>query len=172
MDEELKETILGYLKEHIIMTLATVEDGTPWAATLFYANDGLVLYYLSAPTSRHSRNVKENSIVAVTVDEAPDDWRKIKGIQMEGKVELVSMEEELAKAVAAYVAKFPFTAAYLKLIMSPFTKVTAYLTKVLRRLPFADGLPAAPAQFYKVVPGRIRFIDNERDFGHPRELLL
>ena len=172
VDEELKETILSYLKEHNIMTMATVENNTPWAATLFYANDGFVLYYLSDPITRHSKNIVENPVIAVTVDEDPGDWQKIKGLQIEGRAELVYAEEEVTRAIKTYVAKYPFTTAYLKLIMSPFPKAVAYLEKVLRKFPFIEGIPATSAKLYKVTPTRIRFIDNEKDFGHPREIVL
>jgi uncharacterized protein YhbP (UPF0306 family) len=149
-----------------------VDKEIPWAATLFYASDGFTLYYLSDPITRHSENIVENPLVAVTVDEDPGDWQKIKGIQLEGKAELVSTAEEVTRATKTYVAKYPFTAPYLKLIMSPFPKAVAYLEKVIRKLPFLEGIPATSARFYKVTPTKIRFIDNKKDFGHPEELVL
>ena len=71
------------------MTLATSAGDLPWAATVFYASDGLRLYFFSAPESRHCQNLAANGRVAVTVQEDYQDWRKIKGIQLEGRAELV-----------------------------------------------------------------------------------
>ena len=55
------------------MTIATAKGETPWAASVFYANDGFALYFLSDPDSRHSKEITRNPVVAVTVhDHVPD----------------------------------------------------------------------------------------------------
>jgi len=155
------------------MTIATAKGEISWAAAVLYANDGFTLYFLSDPDSRHSKEIAENPVVAVTVNEDYHDWRKIKGIQMEGKVELVVTEDEMAQAVSAYVEKYSFTAAYLKLMSSSFPKVAGYLDKLLSRLPFVPGLPTTfTVKFYKMIPTRVRFIDNEKSFGHHEEFTL
>ncbi|MFC2008321.1 pyridoxamine 5'-phosphate oxidase family protein, partial [Chloroflexota bacterium] len=121
MTEKLRETVLNYLKEHNTMTIATSRDNVPWAATVFYANDDFTLYFLSDPAvAEHSRNIAENPQVSVTVYEdypltKPDDWRKVRGVQMKGTAELLTAEVEIAKATRVYVAKYPFVAPYLKL---------------------------------------------------------
>lgn len=170
---QLKETVLKYLREHYTMTIATADGKTPWAAAVFYVSDGFTLYFLSDPESRHSKNIAVNPGVAVTINEDYHDWRKIKGIQIEGKAELVVAEDEVARAVATYVDKYSFTAAYLKLMSSPFPKIVGYLDKLLSRLPFAPGLPATfTASFYKVTPTKVRFIDNEKSFSHHEEFTI
>ncbi len=173
MVNNIRETVLKYLREHYTMTLATAKDETPWAASVFYANDGFTLYFLSDPESRHSKDIAENPVVAVTVNEDYHDWRKIKGIQLEGKAELVATEDEVAKAVATYVKKYSFTAPYLKLISSPFPKIVGYLDKLLSKLPFVPGLPTTFAiKFYKITPRKVHFINNEKRFGHHEEFTL
>ncbi len=155
------------------MTIATAEDETPWAAAVFYANDGFTLYFLSDPGSRHSKDIAGNPMVGVTVNEDYHDWRQIKGVQMEGKAELVSSEDETAKAVATYVEKYPFTAPYLKLMSSPFPGIIKHLDKLLSKLPFTPGLPTTfNVKFYKVTATIIRFIDNEKGFAHHEEFTL
>jgi hypothetical protein len=155
------------------MTIATAKGENPWAAAVFYANDGFTLYFLSDPDSRHSKEIAENPVVAVTVNEDYHDWRKIKGIQIEGKAELVTTEDETAKAVATYVEKYSFTAAYLKLMSSPFPRIAGYLDKLLSRLPFVPSLPTTfTARFYKLTPTKVRFIDNEKSFAHHEEFTL
>ncbi len=169
-NSKIKETVLNYLKEHYTMTIATAGDGAPWAASVFYANDGFFLYFLSDPDSRHSKDIAGNPRVGITVNEDYHDWRKIKGVQMEGKAELVATEDETARAVATYVDKYPFSAAYLKLMSSPFPGIAQQLDKLLSKLPFAPGLPTTfNVKFYKVAASRVRFIDNEKSFGHHEE---
>ena len=171
-NSKLKKTALNYLKEHYTMIIATAKDKAPWATAVFYANNGFTLYFLSNPESRHSKDVAGNPVVAVTVNEDYHDWRKIKGIQMEGKAELVTTENEMIQAVATYVAKYSFTAAYLKLTSSPFPKIAGSLDKILSRLPFVPGLPMTfTAKLYKITPTKVRFIDNEKSFGYHEEFI-
>ena len=48
---------LGFLEAHSVASLATAGANGPWAAAVFYASRGFTLYFLSAPTTRHSRNL-------------------------------------------------------------------------------------------------------------------
>lgn len=171
-NSEIKATVLQYLSEHYTLTIATTRGGVPWAAAVFYASDGFTLYFLSDPQSRHSQDIAANPLIAATVNEDYHDWRKIKGIQMEGKAELVSTEAAMSRATATYVGKYPFTAAYLKL-MSSSPRITKYLDKLLSKLPPVAGLPTTfTVKFYRLTPTKVRFIDNERGFGHHQEFIL
>src|ERR1044072_2277953 len=107
MAEDLRQQILDYLKNHNTMTLATCSAEAPWAATVFFASEGMSLYFFSSPESRHCQNLTVNQRVAVTVQEDYKDWRKIKGVQLEGRVDLVDGIGSKAKALAVYAVKFP-----------------------------------------------------------------
>ena len=169
---KIKERVLKYLEEHCAMTIATEKDGVPWATAVFYASDGFNLYFLSDPESRHSKNIAENPLVGITVNEDYHDWKNIKGIQMEGRSRLVSSEEEMAKAIDVYAKKYPFTAPYLK-PMSSLSKTIEYLDNLLKKLPFVPGLPKTfTVRFYVVIPTTVRFIDNEIGFGHKDEFTV
>lgn len=155
MAEELKTQVIDYLKGHNTMTLATSAGETPWASTVFYASDDVRLYFFSAPESRHCQNLAANGRVAVTVQEDYQDWRKIKGIQLEGRAELVDGVLEKAKAMAIYARKYP---EVIKLFTDPSSGVfhKAFLK----------------VKFYCVVPEKLFFIDNAQGFGKRQELLL
>ncbi|HXG52219.1 MAG TPA: pyridoxamine 5'-phosphate oxidase family protein [candidate division Zixibacteria bacterium] len=155
MAEDLKRQILEYLKSHNTMTLATCADGVPWAATVFYASDGLSLYFFSAPDTRHSENLARNPRVAVTIQEDYRDWRAIKGIQLEGSVAPVESAAEKARAMAVYALKYP---EVIKLFTDPASGI--FYRAFLK------------VRFYRVSPRRILFIDNEQGFGNRRELLV
>lgn len=155
MAEELRQQVLDYLKNHNTMTLATCSGDTPWAATVFFASDGLRLYFFSSPESRHCQNFAANARVAVTVQEDYKDWRVIKGIQLEGRIELVDGVVAKAKALTVYAMKFP---EIIKLFTDPTSGV---LHKAFLKV-----------KFYCVVPEKLFFIDNEQGFGKRRELLL
>lgn len=155
MAGELKQQILEYLRSHNTMTLATCAGEVPWAATVFYASDDLQLYFFSSPEARHSVNLAANSRVAVTIQEDYKDWRTIKGIQLEGKVMLVDGVIEKAKAMAVYARKY---ADVIKLFTDPTSGIfhKAFLK----------------VKFYRVVPEKVFFIDNEQGFGKRQELNL
>ncbi|HEY1374664.1 MAG TPA: pyridoxamine 5'-phosphate oxidase family protein [Candidatus Binatia bacterium] len=153
MAVELKRQVLDYMESHNTMTLATSQNESPWAATVFYASDGLKLYFFSAPDSRHCQNLAANPRVAVTIQEDYHDWRKIKGIQLEGHVAAVDSLIEKGKAMTVYARKYPD-------VMKIFTD------------PGSGSLYKAflKVKFYRVAPEKLFYIDNEQGFGKRQEL--
>ena len=105
----LRQRVQAYLREHHVMTLATSGDEGPWAAAVFYVHEGNALYFLSAPTSRHCRNLAKNPRVSATIQEDTSDWKAIKGIQMEGIASRLSGDQE-ERIRRLYGAKFPLVA--------------------------------------------------------------
>lgn len=155
MPTGLNQQILDYLLSHNTMTLATTQGDLPWAATVFFASEDFRLYFFSAPDSRHCQNLAVNPRVAVTIQEDYQDWRQIKGIQIEGRVKLVDGVMEKAKAMAIYARKYP---GIIKLFTDPASGIfhKAFLK----------------VKFYCVETDRIFFIDNEQGFGKRQELVL
>ena len=127
----------------------------PWAATVFFASEDLHLYFFSAPDSRHCQNLEVNPRVAVTIQEDYQDWRQIKGIQLEGRVALVDGIFEKAKAMTIYAAKYP---EVIKLFTNPGSGV--FYQAFLR------------VKFYRVTPEKVFFIDNAQGFGKRQELMI
>ncbi len=113
------------------------------------------LYFFSVPDSRHCQNLAANPRVAVTIQEDYRDWRKIKGIQLEGRAAPVDSLIEKGKATAAYARKYPE-------VMKVFAD------------PSGGALHQAflKVRFYRVLPEKIFFIDNEQGFGKRRELAV
>jgi hypothetical protein len=150
-DRTTRETVAGFLDGHNTMSLATSRDGSVYAASLFYASDGLTLYFLSDPGSAHSVNISLNPLVAVTISKDHSDWKTVRGLQIRGKVyEVPEGESELARKI--FEIKYPFLAGLL-------------------------GMPelfrgARGIAFYKVVPETVRLIDNTVRFGYRAELVL
>jgi len=155
MADDLKQQILNYMESHNTMTLGTCGENVPWTATVFYASDGLDLYFFSDPQSRHCQNLEGNSKVAVTIQEDYGDWRKIKGIQMEGEVVEVGSMIDKAKAMAVYARKYP---GIIKLFSDPGTGI---LNRAFLKV-----------KFYCVKPKRVLYIDNEQGFGKRQELVI
>jgi len=62
-------TVPRLLAQHTYLVLATADvEGRPWATPVFYAaQNEHVVFWVSAPGSRHSRNIAERPVVAVTI---------------------------------------------------------------------------------------------------------
>ncbi len=148
----MHDKALAYLRDHNVMTLATSGAQGLWAAAVFYVNDGFTLYFLSAPTSRHSLNLENHSTVAVTIQEDYQDWREIKGIQLEGAARRIEGAEQAA-AVMRYGAKFP--------IVGNLAQAPAEILQAMSRIVW-----------YRVTPTRLYFIDNSLALGHRDEIPL
>lgn len=155
----LREEVQAYLRGHNTLTLASAADGRPWAATVFYAHRDFDLYFLSDPASRHCRELAASPFVAATVTEDYGDWRRIKGIQIEGVAQPVGSRREQVVALAAYVAKFPFVAGFF-----PASGMSLSRMRI-------GGRPVS-VRLYKVVPHRLLYLDNEKGFHHREELVL
>jgi len=63
------DTVPRLLAEHRYLVLGTADDlGRPWATPVFFAPDGEHrILWVSAPDSRHSRNIAARPDVAITV---------------------------------------------------------------------------------------------------------
>jgi uncharacterized protein YhbP (UPF0306 family) len=148
----LPPPVAAYLAGHHVMTLATCGPEGPWAAAVFYASEGSSLIFLSAPGTRHCRNLALDSRCAATIQEDYREWPEIKGIQLEGRVvELQGGEERHARQV--YGGKFP--------VVGSLASVPPAIVEALARV-----------RWYRLVPERMYFIDNSQGFGHREEIPL
>jgi uncharacterized protein YhbP (UPF0306 family) len=148
----LRSEALAYLENHSVMTLATTGKLELWAAALFYVNDGFILYFLSAPTTRHCQNIAVHPGVAATIQEQYEDWPTIKGIQLEGQAMQISGAER-ARAITRYGLKFP--------IVRRLDQAPAEIVKAMSKIAW-----------YKVVPDRLYYIDNSCGLGYRGEITL
>ena len=147
-----RSTVLDYLRDHRVATLATCCKEAPWASAVFYVNDGFTLFFLSSATTRHCMNLSGNKRIAVTIQEDYADWLEIKGVQIEGSASEISGAEE-AKARRLYGEKFP--------VVGKLAQAPAAIVKAL-----------AKVRWYKVVPHRLYFVDNAAGLGHRDEVIL
>lgn len=123
-DGEIKERIGGYLKDHSVLTLATVTpDCRPLAHTVTYVSEGATVFFATLKTTRKYHDIRRNPAVAYTVDEDCPDWGKIKGIQMEGRAEILADPGEVARVRALYVKKFPAAADFPEDLDMAFIRV-------------------------------------------------
>ena len=147
--KNIKETILGFLNNHHTMSLATSRDDCPFAASLFYANDGFIIYFLSSPVSQHSLNLSQNPNVAITINKDYSEWRMIKGLQIIGKADKVPEEE-------------------LPIVIKTYSEKHSFVRLILWDRNFSSRI--VDVGFFKVIPETVRLIDNEVGFGYKVEI--
>lgn len=141
-------TVAAFLKDQSTLALATVAgDGSPRVTPLFYLlEDDLQMYWFSSASSEHSRSLRRNPAVAVTVYRDTERWREIRGVQMRGAAQAVG-DRTLRRSIAeAYAERFQ-------------------LGKVLQA-----GI--ARSSLYVFEPSWIRYIDNSRRLGYRFEVRI
>lgn len=150
----LRRRILRYLRSHWTMTIASCSNSVPWAAAVFYADDGLDLYFLSNPDSRHGTYIRSNSRVSVAIYGCYRDWSRIRGIQLEGRATRLRAGRQTEEFWTIYKRKFPFVEKFL---------TAAQLSAELRG-------KLAGVRPYRITPGSLWLIDNALGFGHRERL--
>ena len=148
MGRDPRALALAYLAGHQVITLATFGPLGLWAAAVFYVNDGFDLYFLSAAHTRHAQNLATRPGVAATIQEDYRDWEAIRGIQLEGVVQLLDGPGRDA-AISRYQAKYPF--------INRSTQLAAALTRI---------------GWYRLQPTQLYFIDNSQGLGHRDQITL
>jgi hypothetical protein len=87
------------------MQLATVRDGRPWIATVYFIADTTgSVYWLSFPTRRHSEDVQADGKAAVAIAVKLD--KPVIGLQASGTVREVIDVEVIRRIMPGYVAKY------------------------------------------------------------------
>jgi len=108
------DSIAALLRSQSTLALATTdENAAPCLAPLFYIVDpGMNLYWLSSPTSQHSRNLARNPAASAAVFRHTQIWNEICGVQMRGKVDLVDDPERRRTLVKTYCERFALSSIF------------------------------------------------------------
>jgi uncharacterized protein YhbP (UPF0306 family) len=102
------EAIAELLRSQSTLALATVaEDGAARVTPLFYlVDEDLRLYWFSSRASEHSKSLRKNPDVAVTVYRPTERWREIRGVQMRGVAAAVGDRARRRAIAEAYAERF------------------------------------------------------------------
>lgn len=144
-----RDRVIDYLQSHRVMTVATLGKEGPAAAAVFYVNQGLNFYFLSAAHTDHCRNLLHDPRTAITIHEDYAEWSAIKGVQMHA----VGRELQAAELDAVrrlYARKFPQA-------LDPEAASGAIARALLK------------IRWYELAASHVRFIDNSVRFGHREE---
>ena len=141
---------IQYLENHSVLCLATSRGQSPWVSPVFYARYRDTLVFLSAPHTRHARNLKDNPLVSASIQEDYNDWTAIKGIQLEGVVTRVEADL-IEDVVQCYSKKFPVTG---------------------KQAPPEIAKAISKINWNQLRPEIVYFIDNSKGLGHREQVNL
>lgn len=147
LPDDMRPILSDFLAAQSTLALGTagLSDGRPQVAPLFFASDERFnLYWISDSDSRHSKNLDDWNDVSAAIFAQTWEWGAIQGVQIEGDAMPVTDEDERARALALYTAKFPF--------------VTERFSALIEE-----------SVFYVLRPRWLRWIDNTRRFGYKQE---
>lgn len=143
MDEATRGLIERLLREHRILTLATVrQDGYPQATIVGYVHVGFTIYVATFPESQKVHNIQESGKVSMTVGRDRDNWSGIQALSIGGRAHVVEDTEEVRRVLALLDRKYPQMA----------------------RMP----VPAEPraVSILSIEPEIITVLDYSKGFGH------
>lgn len=142
--DDVQRRLWELLERESTLALATVVDGRPSVAPLFYVPWGGALCWLSAPSSRHSRAVALEGHAAAAVYVSTFDWEGIQGAQLEGRVEVVEDPWEREAILVAYRRRFGLDDSFGPII--------------------------GKSLLYRLLPTWARLLDNASGFGGKAEV--
>jgi len=105
---------IEFLEVARVGRLATVDgSGRPLVVPVCYALDGGRIYSAvdAKPKRtrelRRLRNIAENPLVSLVVDEYDEDWTRLRYVIVEGHADVLTEGDEFSRAVDRLVAKYP-----------------------------------------------------------------
>jgi len=136
-----------------IMTLAVIWQGGAWSSPVYYLYWKKAFYFFSSPGARHIRGSRQmDGRAGASIFEDALCFDEIKGIQMNGSIEAVTVNRKGLAAAAAYLKRFAISHG----------KVDA-LTFIKQQYR---------ASFYRFLPQGLIYMDNQVALGFKKELQM
>lgn len=102
------EAIERFITKHHVLTLSTSVNDEVWCAHCFYVYDAesVSFFFNSSAETLHAQQMSHNSFVAASIVLESSRVGMLRGLQMQGLVNLPE-GEELARAKSLYLRRFP-----------------------------------------------------------------
>src|SRR6185437_4507848 len=98
---DARSAALDILRENRVAVIATAAGAQPWASSVYYAEDGFVLYVNSPNSTTMLRNLIENPRVSYAIDERKPTFF----LQAIGHASVVSDTDEFERARSLLAVK-------------------------------------------------------------------
>lgn len=118
IDSILRQHITDYLEKTHLMQVATSHNNQPWVCSVYFAYDEMLnLYWISAPTRRHSEEIRMNEKVAGSIVYSHNPGDKVRGIQFQGKAYELKEKEKASPGLQLYAKRYGMNEARINLIL-------------------------------------------------------
>ncbi|GAA4607624.1 hypothetical protein BJY16_006427 [Actinoplanes octamycinicus] len=133
-------TVPRLLGEHRYLVLGTADaDGNPWATPVFFAADGVQrIVWVSAPGSRHSRNIAVRPTVSITLFDTRVPVGQAEAVYLEATAEVIS-QGDYGTAIALINAKLPDDRQLAPEDLGPGGPLEVYQATVSRHFVLVRG---------------------------------
>ena len=155
--KKVKKLAEELITEQNTLTLATCGENKAWAAPVYYVFMKSAFYFFSDPASRHIKEALESGQASGAIHGYAAGWQEIRGMQMTGHIEMLSMGLESAAAIRGYLGKFQFTKEFFSSGMA--LNLDAFTSRFRVKL-------------YKFKPALIYYLDNSLRFGFREQVKL
>ncbi|SDL20730.1 Pyridoxamine 5'-phosphate oxidase [Nonomuraea jiangxiensis] len=157
------ETVPRLLGDSRYLVLATADrQGRPWATPVFFAaRDEDRLFWVSAPDSRHSRNLAERPDVAITVFDSHAPVGGAEALYLEATA---GPADDPVAALAALNARLPAGKELTGDDLAPSGPMVAYSADVRRHFVLIRG---GDSRFDNVTDARLH-VTRPRQGAQPR----
>ena len=134
-----------------VMTLAVAWQKGAWSSPVYFLYRKKAFYFFSGTDSRHIKGAMENAGRAgVSIFADALSFNEIRGLQMEGCIELMGRNKEGLGAAVAYLKRFD--------IFHGEQNPLSFIEQQYR------------ARLYKFLPHRLVYMDNRVAMGFKKEL--
>jgi general stress protein 26 len=156
MMPRLKELILRLLREHRVMTIATLRpDGWPQATMVGYVNDGLLLYCFVARSTQKFANIQRDPRVSIAIGSDAANPMEVRGLSLAGHASEVNDRSEFDEIAALRLKRFP-----------EYAVLPATLAQQDGHLRVSPAPKPARVALLRIAPDIISVLDHEHGFGH------
>jgi uncharacterized protein YhbP (UPF0306 family) len=103
-----RDKIISILNAANDLAIATLRaDGWPQVTTVSYVNDGTSIYFGTGASAQKAQNIARDSRISISITAPYKTWNEIKGVSIGGRAVRVTAADELNKAGALMLKKFP-----------------------------------------------------------------
>ena len=152
-DPDVTGQVAALVESTKVITLASMSENQCWSAPVYYLYKPGGFYFFSSPRSRHIQNAQAmGGFCAASLFYDSPLIAELKGLQMQGFIESVSINPKSLAAAGEYAGKFNLA------ITSE--NVLAAITGKFR------------ATFYRFVPKDTWYMNNQTGFGSRTRITL
>lgn len=142
MVKDLNKLAKKIIAKNQYVSIASADSqGKAWVSPVVYAYDNnWNFYFVSMPSSRHCKNIKQNKNIALAIFDSRQKWGQGVGLQIEGEAKVLNLKDSLLASKIYAKRTYPYGGLNTKVAFN-FIKSMVFKGKKYR--------------MYKIIPNTI-----------------